>query len=81
MAQEKFVDLQNDVTVKDIEIAYKENFRSAAHSKRYTTLGMVQIMEKLQIPQVLVILAFYQKKKSIPEVGVQYIDHHLYQYH
>ena len=35
-----FVDLQNDVTAKDVEVAYREGFRSVEHLKRYTTLGM-----------------------------------------
>ncbi|CAM5764202.1 sarcosine oxidase subunit alpha [Labrys miyagiensis] len=35
-----FVDQQNDVTAKDIEIAHREGFRSVEHLKRYTTLGM-----------------------------------------
>ncbi len=35
-----FVDLQNDVTVKDVELAHREGFRSVEHLKRYTTLGM-----------------------------------------
>ena len=35
-----FVDLQNDVTVKDIAIARQEGFRAVEHLKRYTTLGM-----------------------------------------
>jgi sarcosine oxidase subunit alpha len=35
-----WLDLQNDVTVKDIELAHRENFRSVEHLKRYTTLGM-----------------------------------------
>ena len=35
-----FVDLQNDVTVADVEIAHREGFRSVEHLKRYTTLGM-----------------------------------------
>jgi len=35
-----FVDLQNDVTAKDVEIAHQEGFRSVEHLKRYTTLGM-----------------------------------------
>ena len=35
-----FVDQQNDVTVKDIEIAWREGFRAVEHLKRYTTLGM-----------------------------------------
>ncbi len=35
-----FVDLQNDVTVRDIALAARENYRSVEHLKRYTTLGM-----------------------------------------
>jgi NADPH-dependent 2,4-dienoyl-CoA reductase/sulfur reductase-like enzyme len=35
-----FVDLQNDVTTKDLGIAHREGFRSVEHLKRYTTLGM-----------------------------------------
>ena len=35
-----FVDLQNDVTTKDLRIATREGFRSIEHVKRYTTAGM-----------------------------------------
>ncbi len=35
-----FVDLQNDVTVKDIQLSCQEGFHSVEHLKRYTTLGM-----------------------------------------
>ncbi|MEW6254994.1 MAG: sarcosine oxidase subunit alpha family protein [Pseudomonadota bacterium] len=35
-----FVDLQNDVTAKDIKIAHAEGFRAVELLKRYTTLGM-----------------------------------------
>lgn len=35
-----FVDLQNDVTVKDVELAHREGYQSVEHLKRYTTLGM-----------------------------------------
>jgi len=35
-----WVDLQNDVTVKDIRLAAQEGFVSVEHLKRYTTLGM-----------------------------------------
>ena len=35
-----WVDFQNDVTVKDIELATREGFRSIEHVKRYTTTGM-----------------------------------------
>ncbi|RST86843.1 sarcosine oxidase subunit alpha family protein [Aquibium carbonis] len=36
----QWIDLQNDVTVKDVALAARENFRSVEHLKRYTTLGM-----------------------------------------
>lgn len=39
-AGKRFVDIQDDVTVEDIELAARENFRSVEHLKRYTTLGM-----------------------------------------
>jgi len=35
-----FVDLQNDVTDKDLALAVGEGYASAEHAKRYTTLGM-----------------------------------------
>lgn len=35
-----FVDLQNDVTVRDITLAKQEGFIAVEHLKRYTTLGM-----------------------------------------
>lgn len=36
----RFVDLQNDVTVDDIELAAREGYVSIEHVKRYTALGM-----------------------------------------
>ncbi|MDR9406396.1 MAG: 2Fe-2S iron-sulfur cluster-binding protein [Spiribacter sp.] len=36
----RFIDLQHDVTVEDVELAYREGYRSVEHLKRYTTLGM-----------------------------------------
>ncbi len=35
-----WVDLQNDVTLKDVAIAAREGYVSVEHLKRYTTLGM-----------------------------------------
>ena len=35
-----FVDFQNDVTAKDLQLATREGFRSIEHVKRYTTTGM-----------------------------------------
>jgi sarcosine oxidase subunit alpha len=36
----QFVDLQNDVTLDDVGLAARENYRSVEHLKRYTTTGM-----------------------------------------
>jgi heterotetrameric sarcosine oxidase alpha subunit len=36
----KFVDLQDDVTASDVELAHREGYVSVEHLKRYTTLGM-----------------------------------------
>jgi sarcosine oxidase subunit alpha len=38
--QTAFVDLQHDVTTKDIAIAHREGFSRVEHLKRYTTHGM-----------------------------------------
>ena len=38
--QKAFVDLQHDVTDKDIALAHREGFVSVEHLKRYTTHGM-----------------------------------------
>lgn len=35
-----WIDFQNDVTLKDIELAAREGFESIEHIKRYTTTGM-----------------------------------------
>jgi sarcosine oxidase subunit alpha len=35
-----WVDLQNDVTVKDVQLAHQEGYVAVEHLKRYTTLGM-----------------------------------------
>lgn len=35
-----WLDYQNDVTVGDVQLAVRENYRSVEHVKRYTTLGM-----------------------------------------
>ncbi len=36
----RFVDLQNDVTLDDVELAVREGYANVEHLKRYTTLGM-----------------------------------------
>ena len=38
--KQTFVDPQNDVTLFDVDLAWREGYRSVEHLKRYTTLGM-----------------------------------------
>jgi sarcosine oxidase subunit alpha len=64
-----FVDQQNDVTAKDIELAEREGFRSVEHLKRYTTLGMATDQGKTANINALAIMAELTKK-SIPETGM-----------
>jgi sarcosine oxidase subunit alpha len=52
-----FVDLQNDVTAKDIRLAVREGFRSVEHIKRYTTNGMATDQGKTSSINALVIAA------------------------
>ncbi|MGI9384454.1 MAG: glycine cleavage T C-terminal barrel domain-containing protein, partial [Methyloligellaceae bacterium] len=52
-----FVDLQNDVTVADLELSDREGFGRAEHAKRYTTLGMATDQGKLANVNALGILS------------------------
>lgn len=63
-----FVDLQTDVSVKDIDIASREGFRSVEHLKRYTALGMGGDQGKLSNLNGLAILA-EKTGRSIEETG------------
>lgn len=63
-----FVDLQNDVTVKDIELAKREGYGAVEHLKRYTTLGMATDQGKTANVTGLAILADISGR-TIPEVG------------
>ncbi|MBR2658161.1 MAG: sarcosine oxidase subunit alpha family protein [Loktanella sp.] len=53
----KWVDFQNDVTVKDIASAAQENLRSVEHMKRYTTQGMAPDQGKSSNVVALAMLA------------------------
>jgi sarcosine oxidase subunit alpha len=64
-----FVDFQNDVCVKDVELAVQEGMRSIEHVKRYTTTGMATDQGKLGNMNALAIAAAVQEK-PIPEVGL-----------
>ena len=46
-AAKAFVDLQNDVTTADIDLAHREGYRAVEHLKRYTTTGMATDQGKL----------------------------------
>ncbi len=63
-----FVDLQNDVTASDIELAQREGFESVEHLKRYTTLGMATDQGKTSNVAGLAIMAALSGK-SIAETG------------
>ena len=63
-----WLDLQNDVTVKDVVQAHREGFRSVEHLKRYTTLGMATDQGKTANVGALAIMAG-QTGKSIAETG------------
>ena len=52
-----FVDFQNDVTSKDIQLATREGFRSIEHIKRYTTNGMATDQGKTSNINALAIAA------------------------
>jgi sarcosine oxidase subunit alpha len=63
-----WLDLQNDVTVKDIKQAHQEGFRAVEHLKRYTTLGMATDQGKTANIPALAIMAECTGK-TIPETG------------
>lgn len=63
-----WIDYQNDVTAKDVELAARENFVSVEHLKRYTTLGMATDQGKTSNLNGLALLAGITGR-SIPEVG------------
>ncbi len=63
-----WIDYQNDVTAKDVELAARENFVSVEHLKRYTTLGMATDQGKTSNLNGLALLADITGR-AIPEVG------------
>ncbi len=64
-----FVDQQNDVTARDIELAEREGFRAVEHLKRYTTLGMATDQGKTANVNALAIMAELTGR-SIPATGM-----------
>ncbi len=63
-----WLDLQNDVTVKDVKLAHQEGFRSVELLKRYTTLGMATDQGKTANVSALAVMSECLGK-PIPETG------------
>ncbi len=64
----QWIDFQHDVTLKDIEVAARENYVSVEHLKRYTTLGMASDQGKTSNMAGLAAMATL-KGATIPEIG------------
>ncbi|WFL77345.1 glycine cleavage T C-terminal barrel domain-containing protein [Altererythrobacter arenosus] len=64
-----FVDFQNDVTAKDIDLAVREGFKSIEHIKRYTTTGMATDQGKTSNLNGLQ-LASTALSRPIPQIGL-----------
>ena len=64
----RFLDLQNDVAVTDIELALREGYRSIEHVKRYTTLGMATDQGKTSNLNGLQLVSNIENK-IVPDVG------------
>jgi sarcosine oxidase subunit alpha len=64
-----FVDWQNDVTTKDLNLAVREGFRSIEHIKRYTTTGMATDQGKTSNINALGVVSGILGK-PVPEIGL-----------
>jgi sarcosine oxidase subunit alpha len=64
-----FIDFQNDVTAADIDLAWREGYRSVEHLKRYTTLGMATDQGKTSNMAALARLAG-AAGADIPQAGL-----------
>lgn len=63
-----WIDLQDDVTTKDLGLAVKEGYRSVEHAKRYTTSGMGTDQGKVANLNAFGFLASV-RGESIPAIG------------
>ncbi|MDP6816517.1 MAG: sarcosine oxidase subunit alpha family protein [Alphaproteobacteria bacterium] len=66
--ERRFVDLHNDVTVSDIELAAREGYGAVGHMKRYTSAGMGPDQGRTGNVHALAILADI-RGASIAEIG------------
>ena len=67
--KQAFVDFQNDVTVADLDLAWREGYRSVEHLKRYTTLGMATDQGKTGNMAALDRIA-RREGMSVPQAGL-----------
>jgi sarcosine oxidase subunit alpha len=67
-AAKAFVDFQNDVTARDVELSAIEGFTSVEHLKRYTTLGMATDQGKTSNINGLALLGRFTRR-PIEQVG------------
>ena len=63
-----WLDLQNDITAKDVKLSHQEGFRSVEHLKRYTTIGMATDQGKTSNILGLAVMAEISGK-TIAETG------------
>ena len=63
-----FVDIHNDVALKDVRLAHREGYDSVEHMKRYTTLGMGTDQGKTSNILGLALLADL-REQPIPKIG------------
>ncbi len=63
-----FIDLQDDVTSKDLALAVKEGYRSVEHAKRYTTAGMGTDQGKIANLNAFGFLASV-RGEAVPAIG------------
>ncbi len=65
----KFVDLQHDVTAKDLHQAVQEGYRDAEHAKRYSTATMATDQGKISAMNIAGILA-KARGENLNDVGL-----------
>ena len=64
-----FIDLQDDVTTKDLSLAMREGLNSVEHIKRFTTSGMGTDQGKIANLNAFAYIA-HKQGKTVPDVGV-----------
>jgi sarcosine oxidase subunit alpha len=64
-----FIDFQNDVTARDVQLATREGFRAIEHVKRYTTAGMATDQGKTSNMNALGVAAA-ALARPVPDIGL-----------